>query len=94
MKNITAFWWRQGEWMPAHDLGHVLGFPHEHQCWDRDHYLSLHYEPIKPGRQHDYDWIPKANWIVSSTAYDYRSIVHYRTCWASSCESECEDGDG
>src|SRR5437899_1824917 len=24
--NITAFWWRQAEWMPAHELGHVLGF--------------------------------------------------------------------
>src|SRR6266436_6035058 len=23
-----------------------------------------------------------------------RSIMHYRTCWASSCESECKDGDG
>src|SRR5215468_8967233 len=24
--NITAFWWSQGEWMPVHELGHVLGF--------------------------------------------------------------------
>jgi hypothetical protein len=92
--NITAFWWRQGEWMPAHELGHVLGFHHEHQRWDRDQYVTIHYEHIKPGRQHDYDWIPKTNWIVSSTAYDYKSIMHYRTCWASSCESECQDGDG
>ena len=22
--NITAFWWRQGPWMPAHELGHAL----------------------------------------------------------------------
>ena len=92
--NITAFWWRQGEWMPIHELGHVLGFHHEHQRWDRDQYVTIHYEHIKPGREHDYDWIPKTNWIVSSTAYDYRSIMHYRTCWASRCESECKDGDG
>jgi hypothetical protein len=92
--NITAFWWEQGEWMPAHELGHVLGFFHEHERWDRDQYVTIHYENIKPGRESDYDWIPKTNWIVSSTTYDYRSIMHYRTCWASKCESECHDGDG
>jgi hypothetical protein len=92
--NITAFWWRQGDWMPAHELGHVLGFFHEHSRWDRDKYVTIHYENIKEGRQSDYDWVPKTNWIVSSTAYDYRSIMHYRTCWTSKCESECKDGDG
>jgi hypothetical protein len=92
--NITAFWWRQGPWMPAHELGHALGFFHEHQRWDRDRYVTIHYENIKPGRESDYDWIPKTNWIVSSTSYDYWSIMHYRTCWASRCESECKDGVG
>ncbi len=92
--NITAFWWRQGEWMAAHELGHVLGFHHEHQRWDRDQSITVHYENIKPGRSHDYDWIPATNWIVSSTPYDPRSIMHYRVCWASRCESECHDGRG
>lgn len=92
--NITAFWWRQAEWMPAHELGHVLGFHHEHQRWDRDQFVTIHYENIKPGRQHDYDWIPRTNWIVGSAAYDYRSIMHYRVCWAGACESQCKDGDG
>lgn len=92
--NITAFWWRQGEWMPAHELGHVLGFHHEHARWDRDNYVIIHYENIKEGRAADYDWVPKTNWLVSTTAYDYYSIMHYRTCWASRCEPECRDGVG
>ena len=92
--NITAFWWGQGEWMPVHELGHVLGFHHEHARWDRDDYVKIHYENIKPGRSVDYDWIPKTNWLVSSTSYDFYSIMHYRVCWASSCESQCHDGDG
>ena len=92
--NITAFWWRQGEWMPAHELGHVLGFHHEHARWDRDTYVTIHYEHIKDGRQTDYDWIPKTNWLVASTPYDYYSIMHYRVCWASRCESQCRDADG
>lgn len=92
--NITAFWWRQGEWMPAHELGHVLGFFHEHSRWDRDQYIVVHYENIKDGRQGDYDWVSKENWIVSNASYDYRSIMHYRTCWASKCEGDCKDGEG
>ena len=92
--NITAFWWRQMEWMPAHELGHVLGFFHEHERWDRDQFVTIHYENIKPGRAHDYDWIPKTNWLASSLPYDYRSIMHYRICWASKCEDQCKDGVG
>ncbi len=41
--NITAFWWRQGEWMAAHELGHVLGLFHEHCRWDRDENVKIHY---------------------------------------------------
>ena len=92
--NITAFWWRQGDWMPAHELGHVLGFHHEHTRWDRDEYVTIHYDKLKPGRRGDYDWIPKTNWLVSSTPYDYYSIMHYRVCWNSTNESLCKDGDG
>jgi len=92
--NITAFWWRQQEWMPAHELGHVLGFFHEHQRWDRDQFVTIHYENIKTGRASDYDWIPKTNWLVTSLPYDYHSIMHYRICWASKCEGECKDGVG
>jgi hypothetical protein len=92
--NITAFWWRQEEWMPAHELGHVLGFFHEHERWDRDQFVTIHYENIKAGRAEDYDWIPRTNWIESSLPYDYHSIMHYRICWASRCEGQCKDGIG
>lgn len=92
--NISAFWWSQGEWMPVHELGHALGFFHEHQRWDRDAYVTIHYENIKPDRTDDYDWIPKTNWIATSKDYDYYSIMHYRTCWASINEKDCRDGDG
>lgn len=92
--NITAFWWRQQEWMPTHELGHVLGFFHEHQRWDRNQFVTIHYENIKAGRAPDYDWIPRTNWIAGSLPYDYHSIMHYRICWASKCEDQCKDGIG
>lgn len=92
--NISPFWWTQGEWMPVHELGHVLGFFHEHARWDRDAYVTIHYENMKPERQEDYNWVAKTNWITSSTSYDYYSIMHYRTCWSSTGEKDCRDGDG
>ena len=92
--NITAFWWRDNEWMPTHELGHALGFSHEHQRWDRDQYVTIHYENIKAGREHDYDWEARTNWLVTTLPYDYKSIMHYRVCWASKCEDECHDGVG
>lgn len=92
--NITAFWWSGTEWMQAHELGHVLGFFHEHARWDRDDFVTIHYDNIKPGRADDYDWIPKTNWLVTTLPYDYRSIMHYRVCWASACEDDCTDAVG
>jgi hypothetical protein len=92
--NITTFWWSQGEWMPVHELGHVLGFHHEHERWDRDGFVTIHYENLKPERRSDYDWIPRTHWLVRSTAYDYYSIMHYRTCWSSVDEKVCCDGNG
>ena len=80
--------------MPAHELGHVLGFHHEHARWDRDEYVTIHYEHLKPERKGDYDWIPRTHWLASSPSYDYYSIMHYRVCWSSACESQCKDGDG
>lgn len=92
--NISAFWWRGSEWMIVHELGHVLGFHHEHQRWDRNAHLTVRYEHIKAGRAHDYDWIPRDRWLVRDTGYDPRSIMHYRVCWASACEDQCRDADG
>jgi hypothetical protein len=92
--NITAFWWRQGEWMPAHELGHVLGFFHEHQRWDRDQFITIHYKNVKAGRESDYDWIAQTNWLAATLPYDYQSLMHYRVCWASSIEDQCKDTVG
>ena len=39
-------------------------------------------------------WVPKTNWLVSSTRYDHYSIMNYRVCWSGRCESDCKDKDG
>lgn len=32
-----------------HELGHVIGFNHEHQRYDRDNYILVHFDNINPG---------------------------------------------
>lgn len=68
-----------------HEMGHVFGLLHEHQRYDRDHYVRV-------GRSgSNYDKIPRRariwflfwSWYVDnsttfSTPYDYHSIMHYR----------------
>jgi len=58
----------------AHELGHAIGLLHEQSRMDRDKYLSVLWENIRPGMEH--------NFAIDQTfeetmAYDYLSIMHY-----------------
>ncbi|XP_074660443.1 zinc metalloproteinase nas-4-like [Tubulanus polymorphus] len=60
-----------------HELGHALGLVHEHQLPDRDEYLNILYENIKPEWK---IWFKKldSNLVLQyGVPYDYRSIMHY-----------------
>nr|CDJ84801.1 Peptidase M12A domain containing protein [Haemonchus contortus] len=61
----------------AHELGHALGFFHTMSRYDRDKYITVNTENIKP------DWIEQFNKETKQTnenygmTYDYGSIMHY-----------------
>ncbi|XP_045182512.2 zinc metalloproteinase dpy-31-like [Mercenaria mercenaria] len=61
----------------AHEIGHALGFWHEHARADRDEYLSVIKENITVGQQHNFD---KISWeVINNLAvpYDLGSVMHY-----------------
>lgn len=61
-----------------HELGHVLGFFHEHQRPDRDEYITIDEDAIQDN-QVAKDAYRKLSGYVSSlgVGYDYGSIMHY-----------------
>ncbi|PIO67021.1 astacin, partial [Teladorsagia circumcincta] len=68
----------------AHELGHALGFFHTHSRHDRDQFITVDTENVKP------DWLTqftmqtvKTNYNYNLT-YDYGSIMHYGATSASS----------
>jgi hypothetical protein len=60
-----------------HETCHTLGIKHEHQRSDRDSYIDVLEQNIRPERLGDFQKLPDADYIHSDT-YDYASIMHYR----------------
>ena len=60
-----------------HELGHVLGFFHEHQRPDRDEFITINKEEINYDIAGD-AFEKQGDYIDSlEVEYDYASIMHY-----------------
>ncbi|HYB96028.1 MAG TPA: M12 family metallopeptidase [Vicinamibacterales bacterium] len=59
----------------AHELGHALGFIHEHQRPDRDTYLTLDTSNIQSNAMGNFNRITTL--VDRQTAYDFGSVMHY-----------------
>ncbi|MEE9335846.1 MAG: M12 family metallopeptidase [Granulosicoccaceae bacterium] len=58
-----------------HEIGHAVGFVHEHTRPDRDQYITIAWGNIAPEKQHNFDVPDHA--VKTRGAYDYNSIMHY-----------------
>lgn len=61
-----------------HEMGHALGFIHEHQRQDRDKYVEILWDRID--QQLGYAWRihwEKVKWYAPMSAYDFNSVMHY-----------------
>ena len=58
----------------AHELGHLLGFIHEHQRPDRDQYLDVFLQNVTSQNAYNFELLTTA---LRHSAYDFGSIMHY-----------------
>ncbi|KJH39957.1 astacin [Dictyocaulus viviparus] len=60
-----------------HELLHAIGLWHEHMRFDRDRYIRVHYENIRPGFESQFNRIPSSQSTTYNLPYDYKSVMHY-----------------
>ncbi|MFT7649088.1 MAG: hypothetical protein ACI8Y4_003845 [Candidatus Poriferisodalaceae bacterium] len=58
-----------------HEIGHAVRYWHEHTRPDRDSFVSVDESNVKADKLHNYEKLVTG---LLLTAYDYKSIMHYR----------------
>ncbi|KAK7089216.1 hypothetical protein V1264_024620 [Littorina saxatilis] len=61
----------------VHELGHVIGFWHEHTRPDRDEHVQIIYKNIMPGQEYNFNKLTASDVNSLGEGYDYGSIMHY-----------------
>ncbi|KAK2501658.1 hypothetical protein MC885_016446, partial [Smutsia gigantea] len=61
----------------AHELGHVVGFWHEHTRPDRDQHVTILRENIQPGQEYNFLKMEAGEVSSLGETYDFDSIMHY-----------------
>ncbi|BHF63131.1 Bone morphoproteintic protein 1 [Sparganum proliferum] len=69
----------ESEGTVMHELGHVLGFWHEQSRPDRDAYVRIITENIRPETMHNFDRRNPYEIDSLGETYDYDSIMHYHS---------------
>ncbi|XP_069357183.1 uncharacterized protein [Maniola hyperantus] len=59
----------------AHEIMHVLGFSHEHTRSDRDRFITILWDNIKPGYKKYFE--TRQDGSLLNLPYDYASVLHY-----------------
>ncbi len=68
-----------------HEIGHAIGLWHEQSREDRDAFVTIHWENIQSGKEHNFNQHITDGDDVG--AYDYGSIMHYpRTAFSKNGE--------
>ena len=66
----------RGHSTAVHEFMHALGFHHEQNRPDRDQYVIIHEEIIKPKKEHNFKKAKRSDTL--GQPYDYYSIMHYK----------------
>ncbi|XP_030376364.1 dorsal-ventral patterning protein tolloid [Scaptodrosophila lebanonensis] len=60
-----------------HELGHTIGFHHEHARDDRDKHIIINKANIMRGQEYNFDVLSPEEVDLPLLPYDYNSIMHY-----------------
>ncbi|XP_019616427.1 PREDICTED: apolipoprotein(a)-like isoform X2 [Branchiostoma belcheri] len=60
-----------------HELGHVLGLYHEHSRPDRDEFVDILVNNVRPGEEYNFQKMSSSDINLYNIPYDYMSIMHY-----------------
>lgn len=60
--------------MVTHEIGHLVGFWHEHARWDRDNNVIIMWNNVRPRAIHNFDKVPRMRLLAP---YDLSSMMHY-----------------
>ena len=60
-----------------HELGHAIGFYHEHTRPDRDNFIDVLYGNIAPGLENQFEKFLPGETNTLGLGYDLNSIMHY-----------------
>uniref|UniRef100_A0A6I8N4Z4 Metalloendopeptidase n=1 Tax=Ornithorhynchus anatinus TaxID=9258 RepID=A0A6I8N4Z4_ORNAN len=72
----------------AHELGHVVGFWHEHTRPDRDQHVTIIRENIQQGQEYNFLKMEAGEVNSLGETYDFDSIMHYARNTFSRSESK------
>ncbi|CAB1432205.1 unnamed protein product [Pleuronectes platessa] len=61
----------------VHELGHVIGFWHEHTRPDRDDHVTIIRDNIQPGQEYNFLKMEPGEVNSLGEPYDFDSIMHY-----------------
>jgi len=61
----------------VHELGHVIGFWHEHTRPDRDNHIQIIYQNIQEGQEYNFNKMGYSEIDSLGEKYDFYSIMHY-----------------
>uniref|UniRef100_A0A8C1CKL4 Metalloendopeptidase n=1 Tax=Cyprinus carpio carpio TaxID=630221 RepID=A0A8C1CKL4_CYPCA len=74
----------------VHELGHVIGFWHEHTRPDRDEHVDIFRENIQPGQEYNFIKMEPDDVDSLGEVYDFDSIMHYaRNTFSRQCFKLC-----
>jgi hypothetical protein len=61
----------------VHEIGHAVGFFHEHNRVDRDKYVDIHWDNIMDHEESNYRELDEDYSTTLELPYDYYSVMHY-----------------